>query len=153
MVTSRGIPVAPPRCGFAFHPFDRHTAPAVLRAWSPLEYGCHTRDMSELFHERLVKMLGVGPARPLRIAPDPWSGAEFLRPYREEDPRRVAPGLRRAAEDLARRFEDLSQAGWDHPDPAADPRLSVEFFTSHFLHDVGHDLHEVSRLRGPEAAG
>lgn len=124
-------------------------------AWSALEYGCHTRDMCDLFHKRLVRMLRLEPAPPPRTTGEPGSsGSEFLRPYREEDPRQVAPELGRAAEDLARRLETLSRADWVRPDPAAeDPRLTVEFFTSYFIHDIVHDLCEVSRLGCLEAAG
>ncbi|MFF0445170.1 DinB family protein [Streptomyces sp. NPDC004609] len=119
----------------------RRTGPL---AWSPLEHGCHVRDMCLLFHQRLDATLGTASSAP---APGEQGGSPDVPGlYRDEDPRRVAGELGRAAESLARRFASLSAGDWDRADPRfTDPRLTVAFFTGHFLHDIVHDLGEVTR--------
>lgn len=58
----------------------------------------------------------------------------------------MAQELGRAAEDLARRLATLTADDWDRDDPRlADPRLTVDFFTRHLLHDIAHDLAEAMR--------
>lgn len=172
---TRAIPDSLPlprchRCDFADRPFERETAGAVLRAyavrwqrvladprttsrpvgalaWSPLEHACHVRDMCLLFHQRLDTTLGTGRG-PL---PDPAvSGGHLPGLYRDEDPRRVAGELGRAARALALRLAALTAADWDHDDPRfPGERLTVDFFTRHLLHDIAHDLGEVLRAGGP----
>ncbi|WP_055524403.1 hypothetical protein [Streptomyces graminilatus] len=123
---------------------------AGLPAWSPLERGCHVRDMCLLFHIRLDAILGQSPIAP-RLSAGAESGASADRPdtgprYRDEEPRQVAQELGCAAEALARRLAMLTADDWDRDDPRlADPRLTVDFFTRHLLHDIAHDLAEVLR--------
>ncbi|WP_461032504.1 DinB family protein [Streptomyces mayteni] len=112
--------------------------------WSPLEHGCHVRDMCLLFHSGLDAMLGGG-----RIAPSKSSeahGPRVLRRYREEEPRQVAAELERAADALAARLASLTEADLRHRAPGpADSRLTVDFFARHLLHDIAHDLAEIRR--------
>ncbi|GGU88120.1 hypothetical protein GCM10010260_22010 [Streptomyces filipinensis] len=127
-------------------------------AWSPLECGCHVRDMCLLFHLRLDAILGQSPIAPSGPDGTPTTGAVSdcphpLPPYRDEEPRRVAEELERAAEALARRLATLTADDWDRDDPRlADPRLTVDFFTRHLLHDIAHDLGEAVRDDGADAA-
>jgi hypothetical protein len=126
-------------------------------AWTPLECGCHVRDMCLLFHTRLDAILGQS-----RIAPSPMPGATLGAPadgpgsaphYRDEDPRRVAEELGGAAETLARRLALLTADDWHRDDPRlADPRLTVDFFTRHLLHDIAHDLAEAVHDDGADRA-
>lgn len=171
---TRPVPVSPSlplphcrRCDFGDRPFDRATAPDVLRdyalrwrrvladpgtptgrvgvlAWSPLEHGCHVRDMCLLFRRRLAATLGTAPAGP--EPEDLGDPARLTGLYRDEDPRRVAGELVAAAEALARGLAALGPADWDREDPRLPgERLTVEFFTRHLLHDIAHDLGEVLR--------
>ncbi|MER5772482.1 DinB family protein [Streptomyces sp. NPDC001985] len=172
-------PVFPPprcgRCNFGSRAFSRPEAAGLLResaarwqqvltdpdttgqrvgalSWSPLEHGCHVRDMCLLFHQRLDAVLGPSAAAP--GAGEPAAApAEFPVLYRDEDPGRAAEELGRAAEELARRLERLTGDDWDRGDtrfPGA--RLTVDFFTRHLLHDIVHDLCEVLRA-GRRAGG
>ncbi|MEU6658097.1 hypothetical protein [Streptomyces sp. NPDC046821] len=97
--------------------------------------------MCLLFHTRLDAILSQS-----LIAPR-WSaggGADSARRYRDEAPRQVAEELGRAAEALASRLSGLTSDDWEHDDPhLADPRLTVDFFTRHLLHDIAHDLAEA----------
>ncbi|MET8131427.1 hypothetical protein ABZV24_05560 [Streptomyces sp. NPDC005251] len=103
-------------------------------SWSPLESGCHVRGMCLLFHNRLDAIL-----RQSLIAPRLSAGADTdsARRYRDEAPQQVADELGCAAEALARRLAALTVDDWDHDDARlADPRLTVDFFTRHLLHDI-----------------
>ncbi|MFD9606206.1 hypothetical protein ACFRCI_47520 [Streptomyces sp. NPDC056638] len=56
----------------------------------------------------------------------------------------MAQELGRAAEALAHRLAMLTADDWNRDDPLlADPRLTVDFFTRHLLHDIAHDLAEA----------
>ncbi|WP_055551354.1 hypothetical protein [Streptomyces sp. NBRC 110028] len=58
----------------------------------------------------------------------------------------MAEELGRAAEALALRLATLTADDWDRDDPRlADPRLTVDLFTRHLLHDIAHDLAEAMR--------
>ncbi|MGW0964059.1 DinB family protein [Streptomyces gelaticus] len=118
--------------------------------WSPLEHGCHVRDMCLLFHKRLDAIFETTPIAPdHRTAPDVGPAAErpdAVRRYRDEEPRQVAEELGWAAEALARRLATLTADDWDRDGTRlADSRLTVDFFTRHLLHDIAHDLAEVQR--------
>ncbi|MEU9605976.1 hypothetical protein [Streptomyces sp. NPDC048057] len=173
--SSRGSLAAfpPPRCNrcdFGTRPFDRSAAGELLReyaarwqrvlvdpgttgrrvgvpAWSPLEHGCHVRDMCLLFHQRLDATLGAaGASLGALTIPDGAQGFDVPALYRDEDPRRVCEELGRAAEALARRFDGLGGEDWERRDPRfPEDCLTVDFFTRHFFHDVAHDLGEVLR--------
>lgn len=123
---------------------------AGLPAWSPLERGCHVRDMCLLFHTRLDAILGQSPIAPrLRAVAEaeaPADRPDADRRYRDEEPGQAAEELGRAAEALARRLATLTADDWDRDDPRlADPQLTVDFFTRHLLHDIAHDLAEAMR--------
>ncbi|MFG3016542.1 DinB family protein [Streptomyces cinerochromogenes] len=133
---------------------DRRTG---VPAWTPLECGCHVRDMCLLFHTRLDAILGqsgIAPIPALGATP----GASEDRPddtphYRDEEPRHVAEELGRAAEALARRLARLTTDDWHRDDPRlGDPRLTVDFFTRHLLHDIVHDLAEAGHDAGADTA-
>ncbi|MEU2673293.1 DinB family protein [Streptomyces sp. NPDC007164] len=119
--------------------------------WSPLEHGCHVRDMCLLFHKRLDAIFGTTPIAPdHRTTPDVGPVTESpdsVRRYRDEAPRQVAEELGWAAEALARRLATLADDDdWDRDGTClADSRLTVDFFTRHLLHDIAHDLAEVRR--------
>ncbi|MGY3676742.1 DinB family protein [Streptomyces sp. TE33382] len=118
--------------------------------WSSLEHGCHVRDMCLLFHKRLDAIFGTTPIAPHhRTVPDAGPTAErpeVVRRYRDEEPRKVAEELRRAAEVLARRLATLTADDWDRDGTGlAHSGLTVVFFTRHLLHDIAHDLAEVRR--------
>lgn len=111
-----------------------------MPAWSPLEHGCHVRDMCLLFHRRIDALLGTAPP----AAPPP-GGTELPPRYRDEDARQVSVELCWAAKALAGRLAALTADDWEREDPRLpDLRSTVDFLTRHFLHEVFHNLSEVS---------
>ncbi|MEU6672036.1 hypothetical protein [Streptomyces sp. NPDC046727] len=90
----------------------------------------------------------------LGATPGAWPACPDSAPhYRDEEPRHVAKELGRAAETLARRLALLTADDWHRDDPRlADPRLTVDFFTRHLLHDIAHDLAEAVHDDGADEA-
>ncbi|OLF16468.1 DinB family protein [Actinophytocola xanthii] len=124
--------------------------PAVLAApearrrpepdrWSPLEYGCHVRDVFRVFAERLHLM---------RTEDDPhypnWDQDETAvrDRYGEQDPATVAAELVESAETLAAAFERVDD--WTRPGSRSDgARFTIDTFARYLLHDPVHHLHDV----------
>jgi DinB superfamily len=121
--------------------FDVRTRPSP-QVWSPLEYGCHVRDVFRLYDYRLGLMLtSDDPTYPN------WNQDETAvrDRYGEQDPARVSDELVEAAEGLADRFDTVAGAGWDRPGRRSDgARFTVDSFGRYMLHDVVHHLHDVT---------
>ena len=124
-------------------PVRERPAPAT---WSPLEYGCHVRDVLRLYDERLVLMLEQDD--PLYANWDQDATAVEQR-YGEQDPAVVADELAQAARRVADRFAALAPEQWARTGRRSDgASFSVTSFSQYFLHDVVHHLHDV-REPGP----
>ncbi len=111
--------------------------------WSPLEYGCHVRDVFRRFDERLELML---------ITEDPhfpnWDqdATAIADRYAEQDPAAVAGELAAAAETIAARFEGVTGDAWQRTGVRSDgARFTVESLARYFIHDPVHHLHDVTR--------
>jgi hypothetical protein len=121
--------------------------PAVRRrpkpgVWSPLEYGCHVRDVFRVFDQRLQLMLDE---------PDPlfanWDqdATALTERYWEQDPVVVSRDLLEAADEIARRFAGVSEAQWARTGRRSDgARFTVDSFARYLLHDTVHHLHDVT---------
>jgi hypothetical protein len=154
-----------PECGLDTWSFAREAVPAMIRAnaaswqsvltgpgdqsrrpapatWSPLEYGCHVRDVLRLYLVRLDLMLSTdGPHYPN------WDQdvTAIERKYDQQDPRAVAAGLGTAAELLAVRFEQVSGDQWERTGYRSDgAEFTVETFARYFIHDPLHHLWDVT---------
>jgi hypothetical protein len=159
-----------PECGLDTQGFAREAVAGMLRAnaddwqevlagpgggdarrrpspdvWSPLEYGCHVRDVFRLYDERLVLMLTVdGPHYP------DWDqdATAVADRYGEQDPAVVAADLGEAAGLLAARFEGVSGDQWQRTGTRSDgARFTVESFARYFIHDPVHHLYDVTGAR------
>ena len=122
-------------------PGDHATRPAPQK-WSPLEYGCHVRDVLRLYLVRLDLMLTTdGPHYPNW---DQDATASEDR-YAEQDPATVAADLESAAELLARRFEQVSDEQWKRTGFRSDgAQFTVETFARYFIHDPLHHYFDVT---------
>jgi DinB superfamily len=116
----------------------RRPSPLV---WSPLEYGCHCRDVCLTFDGRLQLLLTEDDPLFANWDQDETALAER---YWEQDPARVSAELRAAAETIATRFATVSAAQWERP----GRRSNGSVFTVHtlgwyFVHDLVHHAHDV----------
>jgi hypothetical protein len=113
--------------------------------WSPLEYGCHVRDVLKLYDYRLTLMLTQDD--PLYPNWDQDETAVADR-YDTQDPATVAGELTAAAETIAARFGAVSGTQWDRPGRRGDgAAFTVETFGRYFVHDPVHHLHDVTAQR------
>jgi len=113
----------------------------AAEVWSPLEYGCHVRDVFRLYHERLLLMLTRDDPVFRNWDQDATAIADR---YREQNPVEVASELRTAAESLALKFDGLTGTMWDRPGQRSDgAAFTVESFGRYLIHDPIHHLHDV----------
>jgi hypothetical protein len=113
--------------------------------WSPLEYGCHVRDVYGRFDERLRLMLETDDPH----YPD-WNQNQTALDdrYDQQDPDTVAVELAAAGEALAGRFATVSGPAWQRTGNRSDgARFTVESFARYFIHDPVHHLYDVTGVR------
>jgi hypothetical protein len=117
----------------------RRPGPAV---WSPLEYGCHVRDVHRTMLGRVSLMLDEHEPSFLNWDQDATAVAER---YAEQDPARVAAELGAAADAVAQLYEGVSGARWDRPGVRSNgSSFTVASLGRYHLHDVVHHLHDVA---------
>ena len=155
-----------PECGFDTQSFAVTAVPGLIMAntaawqralegdartrpepgkWSPLEYGCHVRDVLRLYDQRLELMLSQD--NPLFPNWDQDETAVTDR-YGEQDPAEVAAELRQAAFAIAGRFEGVTGDQWQRTGARSDgARFTVETFARYFVHDPVHHLYDVTGQR------
>lgn len=152
-----------PECGFVAGDLDRARVAAVVRAnaaswgpvlarpdartrpddatWSPLEYGCHVRDVLRLYDERLQLMLDQDD--PLYPNWDQDATAVADR-YDLQDPATVAREIADAAGQIADAFDSLDPQQWDRRGRRSDgASFTVESFSRYFVHDLEHHRIDV----------
>jgi hypothetical protein len=114
--------------------------------WSPLEYGCHVRDVLRFQRERVVAAQAhyrpvFGPMRRDERAIDER--------YNEQDPLLIADDILKAAALLATELTALDEQGWQrtgiYPWPAPQPR-TVEWVARWTAHELAHHLFDIDRL-------
>jgi hypothetical protein len=110
--------------------------------WSPLEYGCHVRDVYRLFLERLQLILSQ--ENPTFANWDPNITAEAER-YDLAEPGEVAAQLSKAAEDLATAFDTVTPGQLQRNGLRSDgAEFTLETFARYELHDPEHHLWDVT---------
>lgn len=116
--------------------------------WSPLEYGCHLRDVFLVQRERVL--LGLRADRPELTSMGRDERAEHDG-YASQDPADVARQLSDAAAMFAGVLGRLDAAGWDrevlypYPDPTS---RSFAWVAVHTVHEARHHLMDVERQLG-----
>jgi hypothetical protein len=156
-----------PECGFDTRLVSREDIAAMLRSnaaawraplgaagagdrsqpdrWSPLEYGCHVRDVFRLYDYRLGLMLTQDDPLYPNWDQDETAVADQ---YFAQDPAVVADELVVAAGVLADHFAALSGDQWLRPGRRSDgASFTVETFARYFIHDPIHHLHDVTGRR------
>jgi len=115
--------------------------------WSPLEYGCHVRDVCCRFDARLRLMLDKDD--PLFESWDQDATALESR-YGEQDPAVVAGELSEAADTLAEHFDAVIGPQWQRSGRRSDDaQFTVDSIAVYFIHDVLHHLHDVAASTSP----
>ena len=109
--------------------------------WSPLEYGCHVRDVFRLFDVRLRSMLEEDDPLFANWDQDETAVAER---YDTQDPAVLAAELAAAAEDVAGSFAAVSGDQWERVGRRSDGAVfTVRTFARYFIHDPVHHLWDV----------
>ena len=109
--------------------------------WSPLEYGCHVRDVHRTMHGRVALMLAQDAPTFADWDQDATAVAER---YGEQEPARVAGELVAAAEAAAQAYEHDPGDAWDRPGlRSGGSRFTVASLGRYHLHDVVHHLRDV----------
>jgi hypothetical protein len=156
-----------PDCGFDAAAFDRSELPALTRqlagvlaealqrpeattrpapdVWSPLEYGCHVRDVCRRFAARARRMLDEDD--PLFENWDQNATALADR-YWLQDPATVRAELVSAAEAMATTFGGVGDGQWARPGRRSNGSVfTVETLGRYFTHDLAHHAWDVTGCR------
>lgn len=154
-----------PECGFdpATHPRERigaeirRMAPVYAellgrnrvgerpapQVWSALEYGCHVRDVFELFLYRLNLMLDEDAPQFANWDQDETAVAER---YDLQDPDEVRTHLAVAAAALADRFDTVTGDQWRRTGYRSDDTaFTVDSFATYFIHDPLHHIWDIEQ--------
>jgi S-DNA-T family DNA segregation ATPase FtsK/SpoIIIE len=124
----------------------RLTVRRVPDEWSPLEYGCHVRDVLLIQRDRLfVALVEEEPSfkpmyRDERVALDRYSSQE---------PEVVAAQLLMAAAMAAHSFAPLAGDQWTRPLIYGYPeptRRDVEWMAQHTVHEMVHHQRDIERI-------
>ena len=118
------------------------------QVWSPLEYGCHVRDVYRVFDGRLSLMLSED--HPVFAN---WDQDETAieDKYGEQDPATVASDLANAADSLADGFDGVGDARWLRTSERSDGSVfTVDSFAKYLLHDPIHHLWDVGEPFGDD---
>jgi hypothetical protein len=152
-------------CGFDASAVGRtHLGPLALRAahdlrralagpsvtvrpsgqvWSPLEYGCHVRDVFAIFHERLSRMLTEENPTFANWDQDETAVSER---YGEQDPAVVSVALVHNAERLASAFAEVTE--WDRTGRRSDgAEFTVLTLGQYLVHDPVHHVWDVTQTQ------
>lgn len=154
-----------PECGLDTRAVAREQVPALLRAnieawrdvltsgrdlrarprpevWSPLEYGCHVRDVFRIFAYRLDLMLTRDDPTFPNWDQDKTAIADR---YGEQDPAVVAGDLAEAGERVAAGFAGVTDTQWERTGARSDgAHFTVESFARYAMHDPIHHIYDVT---------
>ena len=120
-------------------------ARSAADVWSPLEYGCHVRDVLLVQRERVLEARRVDCP-----TPSPMGREERVEHdgYAEQDPGRVAEQLEEAAFMFANVLARLGPADWERtivynfPTPT---ERSMRWVAVHTEHELRHHLLDIRR--------
>ncbi|MCF8590496.1 DinB family protein [Gordonia liuliyuniae] len=118
--------------------------------WSPLEYGCHVRDVHTVMRERLELMLTVTPAT---FANWDQDEAAVDGRYGEQDPGVVADRLEANAAAFATAYRAVADDEWEREGLRGNgAAFTVWSLAAYALHDLEHHRVDVGLPATPEHA-
>jgi len=110
--------------------------------WSPLEYGCHVRDVCRVFAQRLALMLTQDDPQFANWDQDVTASEDR---YWAQQPDTVAAELRAAADMIANDFDSVRDDQWERPGRRSNGSVfTVDTFARYFLHDVAHHAWDIT---------
>lgn len=113
-------------------------APGV---WSPLEYGCHVRDVFRVFGERVQLMLDEDAPTFPNWDQDAAARADG---YAEQDPATVRTEIAEAGAEVAARFAAVQPDQWSRTGLRSNgSSFTIGTLGQYFAHDVVHHLRDV----------
>ncbi|HEY8620920.1 MAG TPA: DinB family protein [Dermatophilaceae bacterium] len=111
------------------------------QVWSPLEYGCHVRDVCRVFESRVNLMRLQGDPAFENWDQDATAVADA---YGAQDPAVVGVELSAAAEAAAAAFAAVGDGEWQRTGRRSNGSVfTIETLGQYFLHDLTHHLHDV----------
>jgi hypothetical protein len=109
--------------------------------WSPLEYGCHVRDVFRVYDGRVRRMLDEdGPHY------SNWDQDQTARDddYPSQDPSVVAEELVISGGRLAALFDSVKGERWQRTGYRSDgAAFTIDSISRYFIHDILHHLNDV----------
>jgi len=109
------------------------------RTWTPLQYGCHVRDVCDLFEERIRQMLKK--RKPQTFKDWDQEEAAIKGNYADQDPAKVAYALASNAGKLADLLDRVDGDDWHKEGARSDgTSFTVESLARYGLHDITHHL-------------
>ena len=109
------------------------------RTWTPLQYGCHVRDVFKLFEERTRQMLKK--RKPPTFADWDQEVEAVKSDYANQDPAKVAYDLASYAGKYADLLDRVNGDEWQNEGIRSDgERFTVESLARYMLHEVEHHL-------------
>lgn len=112
--------------------------PAV---WSPLEYGCHVRDVCRIFRERVELMRRDDDPQFANWDQDDTALADH---YWTQPPAKVAAQLGERADALADEFATVRPDEWNRSGRRSNGSVfTIDTIARYFLHDLAHHAWDV----------
>ena len=109
------------------------------RTWTPLQYGCHVRDVFKIFEERARLM--VKKRKPPTFKDWDQEAEAIKSKYDEQDAGKVAYALASNAGKFADLLDRLDEDEWAKQGTRSDgAEFTVESLARYMLHDVEHHL-------------
>jgi len=113
--------------------------------WSPLEYGCHVRDVHRVYAGRVGRMLDEDDPHYENWDQD---ASALQERYAEQDPTAVAGELAAAGDLLGELFAGVDGDGWDRTGRRSDgATFTVDSIARYYLHDIEHHLWDITGSR------
>jgi hypothetical protein len=157
-----------PECGYLAAGVDAHELPALVLAatapwaavlarpdvaerpapavWSPLEYGCHIRDVLRVFTGRIELIRTQDNPRFPNWDQD---AAAIADRYWEQAPVTVSTEIADAAQANAAAWATVAEDEWPRPGTRSNgSEFTLDTLGRYLLHDLRHHLHDVG-VTGP----
>jgi hypothetical protein len=109
--------------------------------WSPLEYGCHVRDVFRVYHGRVRRMLDEDGPHYQNWDQDQTALNDD---YPSQDPSLVAEEVVIDGGQLAALFDSVKGEQWQRTGYRSDgAAFTIDTIARYFIHDILHHLHDV----------